>query len=60
MAGSMRKSVYRMLLVLVVALTVVYTLGLLGVIPFIYSTYVTIFFLLLFVILRRDYHSKLE
>jgi len=54
----MRRTTYRILLVLVIILAAVYTLGLLGVVPFIYSTYITLFFLILFVILRIDYHSK--
>lgn len=53
-----RKRVYRILLVLVLFLTVLYTLGLVGVLPFEVSYYITIFMLVLFVLLRFDYHRK--
>lgn len=51
-----RKAVYRALLLLVLVLTALYTLGLVGVVPFRVSYYITIFMILLFVILRIDYH----
>ncbi len=54
----MGRRFYRIMLVLVVILAVVYTLGLMGLVPFRYSTYITLFFLLVFVLLRVDYHSK--
>lgn len=53
-----RRTVYRALLVLVLILTAVYTLGLLGVVPFRVSYYITIFMILLFIVLRMDYHRR--
>jgi len=51
-----RKTVYRLLLILVLVLTVFYTLGLVGVVPFRVSYYITVFMIILFVVLRWDYH----
>ncbi|AJC72060.1 membrane protein [Thermococcus guaymasensis DSM 11113] len=51
-----RKTAYRFLLLLVLILTVFYTLGLVGVIPFEVSYYITIFMIILFVLLRWDHH----
>jgi len=51
-----RKMVYRVLLVLVLFLTFLYTLGLLGVVPFRMSYYITILFIFIFIALRMDHH----
>ncbi|WP_167910553.1 hypothetical protein [Thermococcus sp. Bubb.Bath] len=51
-----RKKAYRVLLVLVLFLTFLYTLGIVGVIPFRVSYYLTILFLFIFIALRMDYH----
>ncbi|ACS33017.1 Conserved hypothetical protein [Thermococcus gammatolerans EJ3] len=56
MSAMERKTTYRFLLVLVLILTVFYTLGLVGVVPFKVSYYITIFMIVLFVLLRWDYH----
>ncbi len=49
-----RKTFYRVLLAIVLVLTVVYTLGIMGVIPFQWSYYITIFMIILFFYLRLD------
>ncbi|WP_198361930.1 hypothetical protein [Thermococcus gorgonarius] len=49
-----RKTAYRVLLFLVLILTAAYTLGLVGVLPFRVSYYITIFMILLFLILRAE------
>ncbi|GAB6102203.1 hypothetical protein JCM16138_14260 [Thermococcus atlanticus] len=49
---TMKKEHYRMLLVLVLILAVLYTLGLVGVLPFALSYYITIFMIFLFLFLR--------
>jgi F0F1-type ATP synthase assembly protein I len=51
-----RKRAYRILLVLVLFLTVLYTLGIVGVIPFRVSYYITIILIFIFIALRMDYH----
>lgn len=55
-----RRTVYRALLVLVLILTAIYTLGLLGVVSFRVSYYITIFMIFLFIILRMDHHRGKE
>ncbi len=47
-----KKSLYRILLALVLVLTVVYTLGILGLVPFRWSYYITIFMIALFFTLK--------
>jgi hypothetical protein len=47
-----RRTAYRILLVVVVILTVVFTLGVIGVVPFRWSEYITVFMVLLFFALR--------
>ncbi len=47
-----KKSLYRILLALVLVLTVVYTLGIMGLIPFRWSYYITIFMIVLFFALK--------
>ncbi len=47
-----KKSLYRILLALVLVLTVVYTLGIMGLIPFRWSYYITIFMIALFFALK--------
>ncbi len=47
-----RKTVYRVLLLIVLLLAVVYTFGVIGVVPFRWSEYITIFMVLLFIALR--------
>jgi len=44
-----KKTVYRILLVIVLLLTAIYTLGILGVVPFQWSYYITIFMIILFI-----------
>ncbi|AEK72369.1 membrane protein [Thermococcus sp. 4557] len=55
-----RKTFYRILLVIVLVLTVVYTLGIMGVIPFRWSYYITIFMIILFFYLKLDKMSRGE
>ena len=47
-----RKTVYRILLLIVLLLAVVYTFGVIGVVPFRWSEYITIFMVLRFIALR--------
>jgi len=47
-----KKTVYRILLAVVLLLTGIYTLGILGVVPFQWSYYITIFMLFLFFALK--------
>jgi hypothetical protein len=53
-----RKRAYRILLVLVLFLTFLYTLGIVGAIPFRVSYYITILFIFIFIALRMDYHRR--
>ena len=53
-----RKTFYRILLALVIVLTVVYTLGILGAVPFEWSYYITIFMIALFFYLRLERMSE--
>ncbi|WP_297438384.1 hypothetical protein [Thermococcus sp.] len=53
-----RKHAYRLMLSIVLVLAFFYTLGLFGIIPFRVSYYITLFMLVLFVILRIEYHSR--
>lgn len=55
-----RKTFYRILLVIALILTVVYTLGIMGLIPFEVSYYITIFMMILFIYLRFDARSRGE
>ncbi|WP_169791813.1 hypothetical protein [Thermococcus celericrescens] len=48
-----RKTFYRILLVIVLVLTVVYTMGIMGVIPFQWSYYITIFMIILYFFLLK-------
>ncbi|CAI1493883.1 conserved protein of unknown function [Thermococcus nautili] len=47
-----RKTVYRVLLVIVIILAVIFTLGVIGVVPFVWSEYITVFMVILFFVLR--------
>ncbi|GAB6135538.1 hypothetical protein [Thermococcus prieurii] len=47
-----RKTVYRVLLVIVIILAVIFTLGVIGIVPFVWSEYITIFMVILFFALR--------
>ena len=47
-----KKTVYRFLLAVVLILAVIYTLGIMGVVPFEWSYYITIFMILLFFALK--------
>lgn len=47
-----RKTVYRILLVIVIVLAVIFTLGVIGVVPFVWSEYITVFMVILFFVLR--------
>ncbi|WP_297418019.1 hypothetical protein [Thermococcus sp.] len=49
-----KKSLYRILLVLVIFLAVIYTLGVIGLIPFKWSYYITIFMIVLFFYLKLE------
>lgn len=49
-----RKTLYRLLLPLVLILAALYTLGLVGKVPFSVSYYITIFFIFLFIFLRWE------
>ena len=49
-----RKRFYRLLLPVVIVLTFLYTLGLVGVVPFTVSYYITIVFIILFLFLRWE------
>ncbi|WP_297463341.1 hypothetical protein [Thermococcus sp.] len=49
-----KRTFYRILLAVVLVLTFVYTLGVLGVVPFEWSYYITIFMIVLFFYLRLD------
>ncbi|AFN02987.1 MULTISPECIES: hypothetical protein [Pyrococcus] len=53
-----KKKLYRLLLVIVLILTIVYTLGILGYLPYELSYYIVIFFIFLFLILR--WHERLN
>ncbi|WP_167773497.1 hypothetical protein [Thermococcus sp. MV11] len=55
-----RKTFYRILLAVVLALTGIYTLGIMGVIPFQWSYYITIFMIILFFYLKLDKMSRGE
>ncbi|ACJ16032.1 hypothetical membrane protein [Thermococcus onnurineus NA1] len=55
-----RKTFYRLLLVVVLILTLIYTLGLMGVVPFEASYYITLFMLMLFIYLRLDAKARGE
>ncbi|WP_457743027.1 hypothetical protein [Thermococcus sp.] len=47
-----RKTVYRILLVVVVILAIIFTLGVMGIVPFVWSEYITVFMVILFFALR--------
>ncbi len=49
-----RKTFYRILLAIVVILTIIYTLGIMGLIPFRWSYYITLFMIVLFIYLRLE------
>ena len=49
-----KKTLYRVLLIIVVILAVVYTLGVIGVVPFRWSEYITLFMVVLFFALRLN------
>ncbi|WP_167891965.1 hypothetical protein [Thermococcus sp. MAR1] len=49
-----RKTFYRILLVIVIILTVIYTLGIIGLVPFQWSYYITVFMIILFLVLRIE------
>jgi len=53
-----KRTVYRLLLILVVALAVVYTLGVIGLVPFAWSEYITVFMVILFFVLRFSKGSR--
>ncbi|WP_198362099.1 hypothetical protein [Thermococcus pacificus] len=55
-----KKTLYRVLLAIVLVLTVVYTLGIMGAIPFQWSYYITIFMIVLFFYLKLDKMSRGE
>jgi len=50
----MKKEHYRILLIVVLILTFIYTLGLAGILPFMVSYYITIFMIFLFLFLRWE------
>ena len=47
-----RRTAYRVLLVIVIILAVIFTLGVIGVVPFVWSEYITVFMVILFFVLR--------
>ncbi|WP_297516734.1 hypothetical protein [Thermococcus sp.] len=47
-----RRTAYRVLLVIVIILAVIFTLGVIGVVPFVWSEYITVFMVILFFALR--------
>ncbi|AFK21956.1 hypothetical protein [Pyrococcus sp. ST04] len=47
-----KKKLYRLLLALVIPLTILYTFGILGYVPYQVSYYITVFFIVLFLALR--------
>ncbi|WP_204247212.1 hypothetical protein [Thermococcus celer] len=49
-----RRTLYRALLAIVLLLTIVYTLGILGLVPFRWSYYITMFMIVLFLVLRME------
>ena len=49
-----RRTLYRILLAVVLVLAVVYTMGIMGLVPFEWSYYITIFMIVLFVALRLE------
>ena len=49
----MNRTAYRVLLAVVLILAIVFTLGVIGVVPFRWSQYITVFMLVLYVILKR-------
>ncbi|WP_297093217.1 hypothetical protein [Thermococcus sp.] len=49
-----RKTFYRILLAIVVILTIIYTLGIMGLISFRWSYYITLFMIVLFIYLRLE------
>ncbi len=53
-----RKRVYRILLILVLFLTLLYTLGLIGMVPFRVSYYITLLMILIFVALRSEARGR--
>ena len=53
-----KKTLYRVLLVIVVVLAVVYTLGVIGIVPFRWSEYITAFMVVLFFALRLNRGSQ--
>ncbi|USG99926.1 hypothetical protein K1720_00080 [Thermococcus argininiproducens] len=53
-----RKKIYRLLLPIVIILAVLYTLGLIGIVAFTVSYYVTIFMIFLFIFLRWEARMK--
>jgi predicted RND superfamily exporter protein len=52
--GMERKRLYRLLLPVVIILATLYTLGIMGVLPFAISYYITIFMIFLFIFLRWE------
>ncbi len=49
-----RKTFYRILLAVVLVLAVIYTMGIMGLVPFAWSYYITIFMIVLFIALRLE------
>ncbi|WP_167895007.1 hypothetical protein [Thermococcus sp. M36] len=49
-----KRTFYRILLAIVLVLAVVYTMGIMGLVPFQWSYYITIFMIVLFLYLRID------
>ncbi|MEO2151082.1 MAG: hypothetical protein ABGW50_00265 [Thermococcus sp.] len=47
-----RRTAYRVLLVIVIILAIIFTLGVIGVVPFVWSEYITVFMVVLFFALR--------
>ncbi|WP_297479695.1 hypothetical protein [Thermococcus sp.] len=47
-----KKTVYRVLLAIVIILAIIFTLGVVGIVPFVWSEYITVFMVILFFALR--------
>jgi len=47
-----RKTLYRAMLVVVIVLAIIFTLGVVGLVPFVWSEYITVFMIILFFALR--------
>lgn len=49
-----RKTLYRIMLAVVIVLAIIFTLGVAGIVPFVWSEYITVFMVILFFVLRLN------